>query len=158
MNWTKVMRWQLFGRSCRVGKIGVVSAKEGWTVEKYMFEVLFVWKLPVLPKNEIVRILIFLLCYACWIELWKSVERLKSYGGTSVWKFPVCCPKMEFEKLLMLPRVSAIVELNPSMYCVWESVERVKRYSTGCFGLKAPCLGMKFRRNLMNTMEQWSCC
>lgn len=68
--------------------------------------------------------------------LWKSVERLKSWlnqGDMFSSKFRGCCPQ-NFWFCHVIP----LVKLSLSGLCWWESVERVKSHSPGCFGLKSP--------------------
>jgi hypothetical protein len=59
----------------------------------------------------------------------KVINGRKVFGNS-----PIAPLKWNLENVVIFP----LVELNSLVYCKWESVERVKSYSTGCFGLKSP--------------------
>jgi hypothetical protein len=94
---------------------------------------------------------IFLFCFSSSGEsiriLLAKIARTvaKLFKGVFLWKVPSCSPKLIAANVWYF-HVLPLVELNLSVYCKWESVERMKSYSTMCFVLKSP-LGRFFRKS-----------
>jgi hypothetical protein len=87
-------------------------AKVDWTVEKCMFETVFVLKFPVAPLEWNYKNFDVFIFSSCWDEsitvlFVKIGERMKSYSRRYfLWKFPGCSPKMSFESFLKVLCVS----------------------------------------------------
>jgi hypothetical protein len=77
----------------------------------------------------------------CWIDEFNTSENRsngsKVIQGEDFGNFPIAPLKRRLQKFRW-PLGFPLVELNPLVYCKWESVERLKSYSTACFGLKSP--------------------